>query len=141
MNLIRDPARLIEVLKHPGVLPWVAPDGCLVEDFDFSSRMYLDLGRGYASFGKWAPDFWDVHVAMLPKSPPVAPLMRSALKGMEDVHGAMGFIANIPAINFPARRLARLCGFDECGRIPGAVVIGGGRVDITIYSRRKQWKQ
>lgn len=141
MNLIRDPARLVEVLTHPGVLPWVAPDGCSEADFDFANRLYLDLGRGYASFGKWSPDYWDVHVAMLPKSPPVQPLMMRALEWMENVHGAKGFIANIPAINFPARRLARLCGFQECGRIPGAVVIGGERVDITIYSRQQQWKQ
>lgn len=134
--LLCDAETVRGVMLHPGVLRWVAPAGFDIASFEPSkSRIYLDFGRGFASFGKWSQDYWDIHVAMLPKSPPVAKLMLNALAWMVERHGAKGFIANIPAINFPARRLARVCGFDECGRVRDAVEIGGIRSDVVIYER------
>lgn len=133
---LADAAKMRAVLGHPGVLPWVAPDGWSPEEFDAGDSVCVDLGRGFASFAKWSPDYWVCHIAMLPKSPPVAADAMKALAWMEAEHGAKGFVANIPAINFAARRLARICGFDECGRVPSAVPIGRTRSDVVIYARQ-----
>ena len=128
--------KMREVLGHPGVLPWVAPEGWSPAEFDAGDSVCLDLGRGYISFVKWSEDYWAIHIAMLPKSPPVAADGMRALAWMESEYGAAGFVANIPAVNLAARRLARICGFDECGRVPGGVKIGRVRSDVVIYVRQ-----
>lgn len=104
------------IITHPQVWPWVAPRGTDPATYEPGPGVYTRCERGLMYFAPWTTQWWDVHIAMLPKSPPAGDFVRASLEHMRQ-NGARGFIARIPAYNAQVLRLAKREGFTLCGSV------------------------
>ena len=123
-----DAVYLQSIADHPHVRKWSG-----AREIDADAQIYCRLDGGYLLFVPLAFDCWEIHISMLPKSPPAKPQVLRAIEWLRSEYEVHKFVAFIPSINRPARILATACGFSQCGRIGGLAVIDGSRCDVLIY--------
>ena len=132
--ICRDADWLRAIVTHPKVWPWVSEDGYEPSKYEpqFSTSVYLKTSEaGFLSFKPVTRCCCEVHICMLPKVRDALEQARRALAWMAE-RGIKRFMAKIPSVNKHAIRLARQCGFIECGRLHSVCARGGKMVDLIV---------
>lgn len=137
MKIATDPGFLQEVMDHPAVRPWIAPDGVdgplpLARIFD--QGIGIEFEGGGFFFHRLGDGVVEVHTMFLPHSKGVAGFCAQAAEYLFCGTEVTKIVTKVPVDNIPAMRLTERVGFRLDYVAEKAFRRGGVAHDVKHYS-------